>query len=491
MSIQVVEVDEPLKLEHYASHLELMQPVETLRSEAKIASPLLSGHSLWMINSTRFGGGVAEMLPKSVSILRELGIDCHWAVMGSDRAEFFTFTKRLHNMIHGVDGPAPKTAEAELYLDVSRENVDELASRIGPGDVIVTHDPQTLALGALLKERVGARAVWRCHIGSNLRNRATRGAWDFLRRWAPGYDRAVFSAPEYIPDFFAGRSTVIHPGIDPLSHKNRKLSPHKLMGVLCNARLALDHAPVLTPPFDYPAMRLKRDGAWGAACELEEIGLPYRPIVAQVSRWDRLKGFGPLLEAFVDLKRRKAVETDERHRRRLEILRLVLAGPDPGAVSDDPEAAGVLSDLAARYRELESELQGDVALINLPMESRKENALMVNAIQRCATIMVQNSLAEGFGLTVSEAMLKGAPVVASSTPGPMQQIRDEIEGRLIKDPEDSEALSFLLDELLRAPYVREELGRNGERRVREDFLIFAQLGRWLRLFGELLDQPST
>lgn len=487
MSIQFIEVDEPLELEHYASHLELVQPVETLRGEARVALPLFSGRSLWMVNSTQLGGGVAEMLPKFVSVLCELGIDCHWAVMGTKHPEFFAFTKRLHNMIHGVEGAAPDAAETELYLEVSQENADQLAARVGRDDVIVTHDPQALAMGAVLKKRVGASLVWRCHIGSNRQNRATRDAWRFLSRWAGDYDGAVFSAAEYIPDCFAGRASVIHPGIDPLSHKNRELGPHKLMGVLCNASLAIDHSPVLTPPFSHPARRLQPDGAWEPACAVEEIGLPYRPIIAQVSRWDRLKGFAPLLEAFVDLKRRKApIEVDERHRRRLEIVRLVLAGPEPKGVADDPEAVEVLSELASRYRRLETDLQRDVVLINLPMASRKENALMVNAIQRCASIMVQNSLAEGFGLTIAEAMWKGVPVVASSTIGPLQQIRDEIEGRLIRDPEDSQMLAAILDELLRAPYVREELGRNGERRVKQEFLIFAQVGRWLRLLTELL-----
>ncbi len=491
MSIRVVEVDEALRLEHYASHLELVQAVETLRSEAKVAAPLFAGRSLWMVNSTEMGGGVAEMLPKSVSMLRELGVDCHWAVMGSENPAFFTFTKRLHNMIHGVDVPAPTATEGELYLETSRENAEELARRVGPEDVIVTHDPQALAVGALLKQRVRTPIVWRCHIGSNLRNRQTREAWGFLRRWAQSYDGAVFSAPEYIPDFLAGMSTVIYPGLDPLSHKNRPLNPHKLMGVLCNARLALDHAPVLTPPFAHSATRLQANGEWSPACDPEEIGLPYRPIIAQVSRWDRLKGFGPLMAAFAELKRGRGVrENKGRHRRRLQILRLVLAGPDPGGVADDPEASEVLAELASRFRELDGEVQKDIALVRLPMSSRKENALMVNAIQRCATIAVQNSLAEGFGLTVAEAMWKGVPVVASSTPGPLQQIRDEIEGRLVRDPEDTSALAELLDGLLRAPYVREELGRNAARRVKEDFLIFNQLGRWLRFLAELLGRAS-
>jgi trehalose synthase len=291
----------------------------------------------------------------------------------------------------------------------------------------------------------------------------------------------VFSAPEYIPDYLAGRSTVIHPGIDPLSHKNRDLYPHKLTGVLCNSMLAVEHSPVLTPPFAHSAKRLHPDGKWGDPREPEEIGLLYRPIALQVSRWDRLKGFAPLIEAFVELKTGDfRAGGDERHRHRLDLVRLVLAGPDPDFIADDPEAREVLAELSATYRRLDVSLQQEIVLLKLPMSSRKENALMVNGLQRCATVVVQNSIREGFGLTIAEAMWKRAPVLASSSCGARQQLVDGLEGRLVEDPANPKCVAPVLNEMLDEHFRRELWSRNAQRRVYNEFLVFTQLWNWLR-----------
>jgi trehalose synthase len=256
------------------------------------------------------------------------------------------------------------------------------------------------------------------------------------------------------------------------------------VGILCNSGLAVDYSPVLTPPYENPAKRLLPDGTWTPPSERGDIGLLSRPIVAQISRWDRLKGFAPLLDAFVILKRRHRAGMPDLHRRRLEILRLVLAGPDPDSIADDPEGLEVLEELRQKYVELDPKIQWDVVLLALPMHSRKENALMVNAIQRCASFVVQNSLQEGFGLTATEAMWKRTPVVGSHACGLRQQIRDGLDGRLVADPTDPEAIAEVLDEMLRDRATRERMGRNSQRRVYQNFLIFAQLRRWLRTLAE-------
>jgi trehalose synthase len=163
------------------------------------------------------------------------------------------------------------------------------------------------------------------------------------------------------------------------------LSPHKLVAILCNAGLKCDRQPVLTPRFPKPALRLKPNGDLVPASDWEEMGLLYRPTVTQISRWDRLKGFDHLLNAFIHLKeRRKKVERGrgERYQRLLEIVRLVLAGPDPSLPGDDPDAAAVFQEIASAYRNLSPEHQADVAVLTLPVDSRKENALMVNALRR-------------------------------------------------------------------------------------------------------------
>ena len=489
MTVETVAIDEPIGLADYEELPHLAPAVRELRSQAEVVRPTLAGRRLWMVNSTATGGGVAEMLPKMVSILRELGIETEWAVIGSSEPAFFTLTKRLHNLIHGVGDPQLGGPERELYEAVSRENASALETRLGPRDVLVIHDPQPMGAGALLKERLGLPTIWRCHIGLDRIVPATRAAWRFLEPYAGGYDHAVFSAAEYIPSYLAGRSTIIHPAIDPLSHKNRELSAHKLTGVLCNASLAVSHAPVLTPPFENAALRLHGDGRWVQAAQNDEMGVLYRPIVTQISRWDRLKGWAPLLDAFVSLKqeaRRRAA--DERHRRRLEIVRLVLAGPDPGGVADDPEALEVLAELSQRYLALSPEMQRDIALLKLPMGSRKENALMVNALQRCASVVVQNSIEEGFGLTVTEAMWKRVPVVGSSACGIRQQIRHGLDGKLVEDPRNVEELAATVDSLLARPEERAALAGEAQRRVFREFLVFSQVGAWLETIDASLKQ---
>jgi trehalose synthase len=470
----------------------LAEAVRALRVEASMLVPALRNRTVWMVNSTARGGGVAEMLPRMCALLEELGVPTRWAVMGTDRAEFFTLTKKLHNLIHGEGHGEPSAADRELYEAVNRENAEELAPMLAPDDIVVIHDPQPMAMGPMLKRRVGMRTVWRCHIGLDAHVAATRAAWRFLNPYSESYDRAAFSAPEYIPDFFAGRATVIHPALDPSSHKNRDLSPHKLVGILCNSGLKSERHPVVSPPFSHRAQRLQPDGGFAPATNDHDLGLLFRPIVTQVSRWDRLKGFRPLLDGFVQLKRMlddASLNRSERHRRRVELARLVLAGPDPSSVQDDPEGAGVLEDLAAAYCELPPQFQQDVALLSLPMDSRKDNALMVNALQRCSTIVVQNSLREGFGLTATEAMWKEMCVVTSRAFGLRQQIRSGIDGVVVQEPEDPDEIARRLDDILDEGPKRDFMARNGRQRVHDEFLIFTQLCQWLRLLSDCASAP--
>jgi trehalose synthase len=481
---RIIEVDEPLGLWDYADLAFLAPAVQELRTEASTLVPALRGRKLWMVNSTPQGGGVAEMLPMMVSMLRELGVETDWAVIETDRQPFFELTKRIHNMIHGVGGRELSSEDRELFESVGRENAEKLRAHVRPNDILVIHDPQPVVVGSILKREIGLPTIWCCHIGLPERLPATRAVWQFLEPYIASYDNAIFSAPDYIPSFLAGAASVIHPAIDPLSQKNRDLHTHGLAGILCNSALAPEHSPVLTPAFDLPAMRLMPDGSWAPPSRSDDIGMQSRPIVAQISRWDRLKGFAPLLDGFAQLKRRPQPQAGELHRRRLAILRLVLAGPDPASVADDPEGLEVLEELRAKYLALEPGLQSDVVLLTLPMRSRKQNALMVNAIQRCASFVVQNSLQEGFGLTATEAMWKRTPVVGTQACGLRQQIRDGLDGRLVSDPTQPDAIAKVLDEMLVDRGARERMGRNGQRRVYEKFLIFTQLRHWLRTLAE-------
>jgi trehalose synthase len=490
--IDLVEIREHVGLADYAGFAHLAPAVRDLRAEAELLAPGLAGRKVWMLNSTSVGGGVAEMMPRLVSLLRELGVATEWVVMRPSRPGFFSLTKRLHNLIHGQGEPDLGPAERELFDAVSAECASALRSLVGPRDILIVHDPQPLGAGAMLKRAVGLRTVWRCHIGVEEDSPRTRAAWSFLRPYAAAYDQAVFSASEYIRDFLAGRAIVMRPTIDPLSHKNRELPPHKLVGVLCNSGLMSSGHPVLTPPFDRPALRLQPDGSFAPADQPKDVGLLFRPLVTQVSRWDRLKGFRPLLDGFLAMKRRLGERAyPPRHRRRLEIVRLVLAGPDPASIKDDPEARETLAELSAAFRALEPQAQEEVAIFALPLASVKENALMVNGLQRCSTIVVQNSLREGFGLTATEAMWKAIPVLGTHAWGLRQQVRDGLDGRLIHDAEDAEELARALDEMLADARQRFTWGMSGQRRVHDEFLVFRQVGDWLRLLCAPRSPPSA
>ena len=482
--MRIVDIQEALGLEQYALQAYLAPSVRELRAVAASVEPLLRQRRVWMVNSTAQGGGVAEMLPMVIRLMRDVGIQAEWAVMETARPEFFALTKRLHNLIHGAGDPRLDSADRELYDAVSRETADELRGLLSPRDILIIHDPQPMGAGAILRRDLALTAIWRCHIGLEEETPATAAAWDFLRPYAEAYDYSIFSAAEYIPQMLAKKASVIHPGIDPLSWKNREFSHTKLVGILCNSGLMKPCHPVLRPDWANPARRLRPDGTFTpASAGEEEVGFGFRPTVLQVSRWDRLKGWAPLLRGFVRLKRRSGVG-DPLRRRRLDLLRLVLAGPDPSSIQDDPEAVDVLNELVSEYRALAPELRRDVALLALPMASRKENALMVNALQRSASLVVQNSLREGFGLTATEAMWKRAPVLGTRALGLRLQIRDGVEGRINPEPENPEAVAEILDEMLGEPGSRESWGAAAQRRVYDGFLVFTQVRRWLEVLGD-------
>ncbi|MBN1471436.1 MAG: glycosyltransferase [Syntrophaceae bacterium] len=476
-------------LDYYATDPIFSAPVGELRNEAKSIAAKLRGRTIWMVNSTASGGGVAEMLPSVIALMNNLGLRFRWAVIQSDRQEFFSLTKRIHNLIHGdtASGADLGPEDAKLYETVNLENAASFKKELKPEDILVVHDPQPLPLGQILTRELGITAVWRCHIGLDRRLEATKTAWRFLKPYLDGYRHTIFSAPEYIPDYCADRSTIIHPAIDPLSHKNQELSVTKLTGILCNSGLLTPYEPVVTPNFRNRVTMLTENGSYVVP---NHLGLLFRPIVLQVSRWDRLKGWSSLLEGFVRLKSSAVVNNGEnkiqRKRKRLELARLVLAGPDPGAVADDPEGEEVLQQMQRRYASLDPKLRRDIAIILLPMKSHKENALIVNAMQRCASIIVQNSVQEGFGLTVTEAMWKRKAVLGTTACGIRRQVRDGIDGSLVSDPENPDEIADKLGLLLNNSLRRYNMGRSGQRRVYDHFLIFRQMSSYIKLLGKIL-----
>lgn len=488
--INIVDVQETKTLEDYNAYAHLTYAVQDLMRSAQDPVKRLDGRTVWMVNSTAQGGGVAEMMPKMMTLMRELGVNTEWAVIGSDEDRFFALTKRIHNLLHGAGDPHFSREDRELYESVSRTLAEGMKRRLDPDDILVVHDPQPLGMGAILSDELDIPTIWRCHIGLDESTPATEAAWEFLRPWAERYDRTVFSLQEYAPPFLTEQSEIIHPAIDPLSPKNRELSIHKVTGVLNSASLATSSQPSLVTPFAMPARRLQHDGSFAPATQPEDIGLLTRPIVTQISRWDRLKGFAPLLKAFAHMKRSRHDRPglSDRHRRRLELVRLVLAGPAPDSVSDDPEGQEVFREICGLWHDLEPELQRDVAILTLPMASRTNNALMVNVLQRCSSIVAQNSLREGFGLTVTEGMWKRAPILGSRAAGINEQINDGEHGRLVAHPDDPLEVATVLDEMLEAEAEREIWGRNAQLRASRRYLVFAQILRWLEVMTKTLDR---
>ena len=391
-------------LEDYAALLGRGE-IEELRA---LAQPL-RGRSMEMINSTAVGGGVAEILNRLIPLAEELGLNIKWNVM-SGGEDFFHVTKAFHNALHG----APYHASAkdfEVFLAYNERNRTNLPL---DAEFVVIHDPQPAAL--IETRRAGSNHwVWRCHIDLS---RPNRFVWEFLEQFVSRYDGALFSSPEFsrqlpIPQY------LFYPAIDPLSEKNRSLEPEFISEVL--ARYQID---------------------------------PQRPILTQISRFDRLKDPLGVIRAYRIVKRYFDCQ-------------LVLAG---GGAADDPEGAAVLKEVRR-----EAGNDQDIRVIELPAWAPLE----VNALQSASTVVIQKSLREGFGLTVSEALWKKKPVVASAVGGIPIQIIHKHTGLLAHSVEGT---AYQIRFLLSHPEIAAKLGEHGHQHVKENFLITQKLKRYLTLF---------
>jgi len=427
--------------------------IDALRRAAVTYSAALSGTTFWNVSSTEHGGGVAEMLDLLVGYARDAGADARWLVIEGD-PEFFAITKRIHNRLHGVsgDGGALGAREAAHYTAVTEANATGIDGRFRPGDIVVLHDPQTAGMAAPLRA-AGARLIWRCHVGADRANARTEEAWRFLAPHLAACHWFVFSHAAYVPPLLArGAVWIIEPSIDPLSPKNRALSPARVGSVL--ARIGLVAAG---PPG-------RESAVLGDAGPVP----PDAPLVVQVSRWDHLKDMDGVLRGFAE------------HVAGHGGARLALIGPDVSAVTDDPEGAAALTECRRTWESLPARVRNTIRLVTLPMADPVANALMVNAAQRHARIVVQKSLQEGFGLTVAEAMWKSRPVVASAVGGLTGQVPPGT-GFLLEDPRDLKAFGRAVRELLDHPAEAATMGRRGRRHVRAHSLSDRHLLQWARL----------
>lgn len=418
------------------------------RSMASLADAL-KGKIVWNINSTAHGGGVAELLTALVPYDRDAGVDERWLVIEGSPA-FFEFTKRIHNLLHGVpsDGNQISRQERHEYEATLARNAEALTQRLRPGDVAIIHDPQAAGLVPPLAEH-GALVIWRSHVGVDRPNESARAAWNLLRPYLARAGACVFSRESYIWEGLdRARVRIIAPTIDPFSAKNRELGQREVNEIL--------HASGIQ---DADGANGKGDAPVKRKAQLTGGALPTNArMVLQVSRWDELKDPAGVLEAFAE---HIAPRTD---------AWLVLAGPGARSVKDDPEQPEVLREVLSRWESLAPEVRARIQIAQLPMDDVEENAFMVNALQRRADVVVQKSLAEGFGLTVSEAMWKTRPIVASRVGGIEDQIENGKSGILVDDPKDLEAFGDAVTRLLLDETQATELATNARRRAISHFL---------------------
>jgi trehalose synthase len=436
----------------------------------------VQGHVIWNINSTAHGGGVVEILRSLLPYVRGLGIDIRWLVI-EGTPEFFRVTKRLHNALHGEVGDGSSLGEEAraLYENTLLDNAKDISAVVRPGDVVLLHDPQTAGLAPELS-REGAVVIWRCHIGADEVNEQATLGWNFLAPYLQDLPALIFTRRQYVPDCCDhDRSVIIPPSIDPFSAKNQEMDEKTARAILVNTGL------LEGPPGSAQPLFRREDGSPGRVtreADIVRLGrAPTRdkPLIVQVSRWDALKDPMGVMDGFARLLD-EALAND---------ADLVLAGPNVKAIPDDPEGAAVLDATIERWRTLPHGHRSRVHLACLPMADDEENAAIVNALQRHASVVVQKSLREGFGLTVTEAMWKARPIIASAVGGIREQIQDGRHGLLLEEPSDLYAFGQLVQRLLSDRAWAEELGDNAHERAKQEYLGIRHLVQQAKLLERI------
>lgn len=445
-ALKQVEI-EPAPLERFRPLI--ADRYDEIEQAAAAARGTFAERRIWHVSSTAQGGGVAEMLRALLPYVRGAGVDTRWVVL-PETDGFFAVTKRIHNRLHGHvgdDGELDERARA-TYEKALAWCAGELSRLVQPDDVIYLHDPQTAGLVPAMRE-AGLAVVWRCHIGVDRPNDLAREAWDFLRPYVERADACVFSRREYLWEGLdRSRAWFMPPVIDPFSAKNEELDEERVAATL--------------------------EQVEARATILQERPVPGdATVVTQVSRWDRLKDPRGLLEIF-------------EHHLEDPAAHLVLVGPETAGISDDPEGAAVYEEVTEHWRRMSDACRARSHLVSLPMTDLRENATMVNALQRRAEVVVQKSLAEGFGLTVAEAMWKARPIVASRVGGIQDQVVDGRTGILVDDPRDLPGFARAIESVLADRDRRAAMGEAGRERVRDSYLAVDRLREYVGLVSSLL-----
>jgi trehalose synthase len=386
----------------------------------QLAAPL-AGARVVHVNSTRVGGGVAEILTKLVPLMQELGVDTRWEVITGD-SEFFECTKGMHNTLQGNRIPLSERL-LRVYEQTNARNAETLRPVLEEADFVFIHDPQPAPLLSHCAGRKG-KWVWRCHIDAS---HPYRPVWKYLRQFVAPYDASIFSLAAFAQEM-PHPQYLVPPSIDPLSEKNVELEPAEIRRI----------------------------------CDLYPLD-PRRPLLVQVSRFDRFKDPTGVIQAYKLAKRS------------LPAIQLVLAG---GGATDDPEGEAVLG-------ETQSVARGDpdIHILLLPSDAHRA----INALQRAADIVLQKSIREGFGLTVTEAMWKAKPVIGGDVGGIRLQVINHHTGFLVNTPEGA---ALRVRYLLHQPEKIRAMGEKARAFVRENFLITRHLREYLTLMVALLNRAQ-
>lgn len=382
----------------------------------QIAAPL-RGLKVVHINSTKVGGGVAEILNRIVPLKQELGIDARWDVIKAEE-KFYECTKSFHNGLQGIPAPVSDSL-LRTYELTNQENAEALRPILEDADIVFIHDPQPLPLLKWTSNRRG-KWIWRCHIDLS---HPYRPAWKYLREFACGYDASIFSLADFAQPL-PHTQYLVPPSIDPLSDKNAELTPRTIRET--QDQFNID---------------------------------PYRPMILQVSRFDRFKDPVGVIKAYRLAKRF------------VPGLQLVLAG---GGATDDPEGGIVLREVREEAND-----DPDIRILLLPPDAHKS----INALQRAATFIIQKSIKEGFGLTVTEGLWKAKPVIGGDTGGIRLQVIDHHTGFLVNTHEGA---ALRIRYLLRHPGEAQEMAIKGKEFVRQNFLITRHLREYLSVMVALI-----
>jgi len=393
-------------LEQYA-HVVGNEVIDHLR---QLANPL-RGMKILHINSTKEGGGVAEILHRLIPLKIELGIDVEWEVI-SGEADFYKCTKKMHNSLQGNRDDI-SSALLIVYENTNHQNFERLKEKLEQADVVFIHDPQPAALLHFCKKRKG-KWLWRCHIDVS---HPYRPVWKYLREFIKDYDASIWSLSAFVQPL-SHPQYLIPPSIDPLSQKNIELPEKEISGFL---------------------------DSWGIDRDI--------PLITQVSRFDRFKDPLGVIESYRLVKKYVPVQ-------------LVLAG---GGASDDPEGEQVLQEVKAFAGD-----DPDVHILELPSDAHRA----INALQRGSDIIVQKSLKEGFGLTVTEGLWKGKPVIGGDTGGIRLQVINHFSGFRVNTPEGA---ALRIRYLLKHPEIMKTMGLNARQFVLDNYLITRQLREYLTL----------